>query len=262
MLLALLAMLLVLVPAPALAATPVYRSDAATSGDMERLVVTRLNQDRAGQGLVAYRPWGALTAIARDRADRMAAAHTLSHKVAGGDIGPLLTSRNLSWYGWGEIIGMSSYPWGPDAVNNIYGLWLNSPYHRPEMLSPDFNYIGVGVSQASDGTTWISVVFTESDDHTAPIARNGSLAASGTTISFSWTGSDPVLQTHTAGLRSFDVLYRVDGGAWRLLRNDTTARSLSLANRLPGHTYSFRVQAADRRGTLSAWTREVKVSIP
>lgn len=250
-------------PAASLAAgTAASPSSTATANDLERLVLATMNQDRASLGLVPYRSWGALGSIAHDRAQRMAAANTMSHAVAGGDLGPVYAAKGIQTYGWGDIIGTSTYPWGSEAILNIYGLWKNSRFHWPLMISADFNYTGVGVAQASNGATYVAVVFSESDDHTAPIARNGAISRTGTTISFRWSGTDPLLQTHTAGLASFDLIYRVDGGAWRMIRNDTTATSISIANRLRGHTYSFRVRATDKGGTLSAWTREIRISIP
>jgi hypothetical protein len=94
------------------------------------------------------------------------------------------------------------------------------------------------------------------------VGKNVSVSASGTTVSYAWTGADVRLQKRTAGLRSFDVQYRVDGGTWRTIRNDTTNRGLSLANRARGHWYGFRVQAADQRGNLGSWSREAKVWVP
>ena len=105
-------------------------------------------------------------------------------------------------------------------------------------------------------------MFSESKDHTAPTARNVSLTRTGTTIRFAWTGADRRLQTHTAGLRSFDVRYRVDSGTWRTIRNDTTAKALTLYSRPHGHWYSFRVQSADRRGNLSKWTSTIRIWVP
>ena len=131
------------------------------------------------------------------------------------------------------------------------------------MFSSSYNYVGIGFAyRSATKTTYASVVFTDSKDHTAPTARNVSLTRSGTTIRFAWTGADPRLQTRTAGLRSFDVQYRVGTGAWRTIRNDTTARSLTLYNRAHGHWYSFRVQSADRRGNLSKWTSATRVWVP
>lgn len=234
----------------------------SSTTDMAALALRTMNADRVAHGLVAYRPWGSLTALAGDRAQRMADLNTLSHDAAGGNVGNALTSRNIGWMSFGEIIGESSYPWGSQSVLNIYSLWEGSPLHRAIMFSSTYNYAGVGIAQGRNGTTWISVVFTESADHTRPVARSGALKVSGTTIAFSWSGYDRRLQSHTAGLRSFDVQLRVDGGTWRTIRNDTTATAVTLRDRAWGHTYGVRVQAADRRGTLSQWTTEKKVLVP
>ena len=89
------------------------------------------------------------------------------------------------------------------------------------------NYVGFGVAvRASDGQVFASTVFTESRDHTAPSARVDSATRSDTTITFTWHGYDPRLQTHWAGLRDLDVWYRMDGGPWRFVGDNTTATSL------------------------------------
>lgn len=235
---------------------------ASTATDMGGLVLTWMNADRADRGLVPYRAWSALADLAGERAGRMADAHTLSHQVAGGNVGDALSTRGVTWLGYGEIIGTSTYPWGRDAAANIYGLWKSSTVHRSIMFSDTYNYAGVGVVQAADGSTWMSVVFAESPDHTRPTARIGSLKRSGRTLTLAWRGADPRLQTHTAGLRSFDVQKRRDGGTWKTVRDNTTATSLVLRHRKHGHWFSFRVQAADRRGNLSTWTSEKRIWVP
>lgn len=193
----------------------------------------------------------------------MARLGTLSHAAAGGNLGSALTARGIQWYTHGETIGRTFMPWGSMAASSIYDLWKGSAAHRAILFSGTFNYIGAGVAyRSADGTTYASVVVTESRDHTRPVARNGSLGRSGTTLTFRWSGYDPRLQTHTAGLRSFDVQLRRDGGTWHTIRNDTTATSLVLRDRARGHWYSLRVQAADRRGTLSRWTSEIRIWVP
>jgi len=255
----LLAVVLVLSPG---SARPAAAATGTVAAAMAMTVLGQMNQDRASRGLRPYRAWSSLTGLALDRAQRMADTQTLSHDVAGGDPGAALTARGIPWLGFGETIGMTTYPWGTSAALNIYGLWRTSPSHASIMFSASDNYVGIGFVRAANGSTWVSAVFTESPDHTPPVAGNRSLTLSGTTVSYAWSGRDPLLQTHTAGLRSFDVQLSIDGGAWRTIRNDTTATSLTLLNRAPGHTYTFRVQAADRRGTLSAWTRVARISIP
>ncbi len=221
-----------------------------------------MNGDRTDRGLVAYRTWDALTALATERAQRMADLITLSHTAAGGDVGLALDARGINWLGYGEIIGMTGWPIGQQAADSLYSMWKNSDAHRGIMFSADFNYVGVGIAQAGDGSTWASIVMTESADHTLPVARNGSLVRSGDDLTFRWSGSDPRLQTHTAGLSSFDVQFRRDDHAWKTIRDDTTKTRVRRKNRAHGHWYFFRVQAQDGRGNLSAWTTEKKIWVP
>ncbi len=61
---------------------------------------------------------------------------------------------------------------------------------------------------------------------------------------------------------SYDVRVRRDNGSWRLIRNDTTARKLVLLHRARRHWWTFRVQAKDARGNLSAWTKEIRIWVP
>jgi uncharacterized protein YkwD len=249
------------VPATA-TTTPALTNSQLTAAAMSTSLLNWINRDRVASGLRAYRSWPAMAALANQRAANMAAKLTLSHDAAGGDPGLALKAAGLQWYSYGEIIGETSYAYGSAAAANLYSMWKASPAHHAIMFSATYNYIGVGVARGANGTTWSSILFTESADHTRPSARNGTLSGSGTTVRFSWSGADPLLQTHTAGLRSFDVLYRVDSGSWRLLRNDTTSRSLVLSNRARHHSYSFRVQSADRRGNLSAWTPVKRIWLP
>ncbi|HEU0242532.1 MAG TPA: CAP domain-containing protein [Candidatus Limnocylindrales bacterium] len=237
-------------------------ASASTASNMESQILTWMNRDRVAAGLVAYRRDGKLAYVAGKRAARMASLRTLSHTAAGPNLGYQLSSYGVQWYDWGEAIGATSYPWGSKAAANLYSMWKASAPHRALMMSTGFNYIGIGVARASNGSTYASIVFTDSKDHTGAVGKNVSVSASGTTVSYAWTGADVRLQKRTAGLRSFDVQYRVDGGTWRTIRNDTTNRGLSLANRARGHWYGFRVQAADQRGNLGSWSREAKVWVP
>jgi len=250
------ATLLAAAPAPAAAAT-------ATPAEVAGMLLTRLNADRTNAGLTVYRSWSALATLATERAGRMAATHNLSHAAAGGDIGDALDARGIGWLGYGEAIANSGYAWGADAAAHIYGMWWSSPQHRAIMMSATSNYVGFGVARADDGSTWVSAITTESLDHTPPVARNGRIYLRyRDDIVFRWSGTDPRLQTHTAGIHSYDVMARRDTGSWVKIRNDTTATVLVLANRAHRHWWSFRVQAKDRRGNLSRWTTAIRIWVP
>jgi len=81
-------------------------------------------------------------------------------------------------------------------------------------------------------------------------------------VSFTWTGADRLLQTHTAGLKNFDVQLKRDSGSWRTIRTGITATSLTLWNRAGGHWYRLRVRARDERGNVSGWTKQIRVWVP
>ncbi len=238
-------------------------ASSTTAQTMASRVMALMNKDRRARGLVPYRKWSALNTLAADRAESMATVNTLSHDAAGGSVGSALNSRGLQWYAYGEIIGTANASWGTTAAEYIYKLWKSSSYHAGVMFSRSYNYIGIGFAhRASNGTTWASVVFVDSRDHTRPVATSKRLTRSGTTIRFTWGGHDKKLQTHTAGLRSFDVQMRRDKGTWRTVRDGTTSTSLTKRHRRHGHYFWFRVRSEDRRGNLSRWTKPVRIWVP
>lgn len=235
---------------------------AATADDVEARILAAMNADRTANGLVAYRRWDALDDLAVERADRMATLGQLSHAAAGGTVGAELDARGIDWLGFGEIIAVSGYAWGDEAADHVFGMWMGSSVHRSIIRSATSNYVGIGIVQAADGSTWASAIMTESLDHTAPTVRIRSLTRSGDDLTLTWSGSDPRLQTHTAGIRSYDVQMRRDDGSWRTVRDNTTATRAVLKDRRHGHWFTFRVQAADRRGTLSRWTSTIRIRVP
>jgi uncharacterized protein YkwD len=248
----------------AMAATffAVPTSAATSASDAEAMIVGWVNSARADRGLRALRTDADLIAISGLRASRMASANVMNHTV-GGNLRAQLDWYHVAWYRYGENVAWSSAAWTVDAARAIYRSWMNSSSHRALLLSSRFNYIGVGLAyRSSNGRTFGSAVMTESPDHTRPVARVKSATRSGDDVSWTWNGYDPLLQTHTAGLRDYDVQYRVGSGSWSLWRDNTTSRSLTIANRAGGQSYSIRVRATDRRGNVGAWSSESRIFVP
>jgi hypothetical protein len=81
----------------------------------------------------------------------------------------------------------------------------------------------------------------------------------GRQVTWSWDGADRPLAALTAGLRSFDVQRRVDGGAWVFVRTSTTSQTWSSSVAV-GHRVSVRVRARDRAGNVGSWSSPVSVS--
>jgi len=243
---------------------PVPASAASlTTGSAEASLLAWTNRDRAALGLRPLRRYPALVAIARTRAGNLAASSAFSHGAAGGDMAPALARAGFQWYAWGENIAFRSGGLKGATAAAIYGAWRASASHWALLMSRTMNYVGFGLTvRASDGRVFATAAFTESRDHTGPRAKIDSAALSGTTITFTWHGYDPQLQTHWAGLRDYDVWHRVDDGSWRLVRDNTTATSLRLASRDPGHRYWLMVRARDRAGNVGRPSTPVSVSIP
>ena len=234
---------------------------ATTVSSAERSVVGWINAARSSRGLVPLRIDLKLESISGLRASRMASANVMSHTV-GGNLSSQLNAYRVPWFSYGEDIGWSTATWPAGSASSIFLAWMNSPAHRAIILSTRFNYVGVGLAARNSGRkTFASAVFAETTDRTRAIARVTSHTRSGDTVRWTWSGYDPRLQTHTAGLAYYDVLYRNNYGGWYTLRNNTTQTSLSLANRPPG-SYAIKVRAMDRRGNVGAWTAESRIWVP
>lgn len=237
-------------------------SAATSASTAEAYIIGWVNTDRAAAGLAPLRGDADLAYIAGLRAYRMASANVMSHTV-GGNLGSQLNYLNVQWYGYGETIAWSTSGWTVDAARAIYRSWMNSAPHRALLMSRTYNYIGVGLAhRSSNNKTFGSAVLTESVDHTAASSRITATGRSAADVTWRWNGYDPRLQTHTAGLRDFDIQYRVDSGTWRWLRDNTSATSLTLVGRPRGHYYAIRVRATDRRGNVGKWTAESRIWVP
>jgi uncharacterized protein YkwD len=242
-------------PAPAAAAT--------TTVSVEASLLAKTNRDRAARGLRPLRLDSRLVGIADDRAANLAGAASFSHESAGGSLSAPLGRAGVQWYAWAENIAYLPGGLTSTTATSLYRLWRNSPAHWKALMSRSLNYVGFGVAvRPSDGRVFASAVFTESRDHTAPKVHLESASRTGTTITFAWHGWDPALQTHWSHLRDFDAWYRVDGGAWVLVRDNATATSLRLASLAPGHTYELTVRARDGAGNLGSRCRPIAVWVP
>jgi uncharacterized protein YkwD len=236
--------------------------NSPSSNTVETYIRTWLNRDRSARGLRPMRVDLTLRAVATTRAGTLASLGLLSHS-APGNLSSQLNATGIRWYGWGEDIGWSSYSWGYAVASSLYSMWKHSPEHWTLMMSSHYNYLGVGLGYRwPDGATYASIVFAELPDETAPSARLTAAGRRGTSVWFHYTATDPLLQTHTSGLRDYDLEYRVDGGAWTVIRVHRTAVSITLSSRAPGHTYYLSVRARDRAGNVSGWSKPMHVTVP
>jgi uncharacterized protein YkwD len=236
-------------------------TQASAESTMESSLRSWISRDRTARGLRPLRNDARLAGLSGDRATWMAARRTLTHTSADGNVCNALTKRSIYWYRCGEDIGWAT-GWGSTTAKYVYKLLRGSPSHWALLMSSRFNYVGVGVARSSDGRTYVSIVFIEGPDRTAPIPRMRTRSVSGRTVRFTWSAADVRLQTHTSGLKNFNVALRVDNGPYVQIRTGTTRTSLTLLHRARGHWYTVRIQARDRRGNLSAWSVGKRAWVP
>jgi uncharacterized protein YkwD len=232
--------------------------DVTTLVQAEASLGSLVNAERKAQGLIELQIDPDVVAIARQRAEAMAATDVLSHQNPdGSDVFDQIVASGIPWFGAGEVLVWNSWPAATDSTAQAVSAWFGSAPHRSILLSTDYNYIGFGAAVSPvSGNRYYAGVLVKRTDRTAAWARAGKASqsvvdATRTKVTVRWTGGDPRLQVLTAGLRDYQVLRRVAGGAWRSLGYRT---GTSVTETLPrSRAYEYRVRARDRAGNLGAW---------
>jgi hypothetical protein len=111
----------------------------AAGGGAVSAFVGQVNALRATRGLAPLQLDGELSGVAQSWSDNMAANGDISHNGAFG------SQVSAPWVKLGENVGV-----GPD-VDSLMRAFINSPAHLHNLIDPDFNYIGIGVTLGADG---------------------------------------------------------------------------------------------------------------
>jgi uncharacterized protein YkwD len=229
---------------------------------MNAQILASINKDRAGLGLQPLRLDARLVVWAATRSAWMASRADLTHTSFDGSPCNLYNVQRIAWYQCGEDIASTPATPGPGGATALYALWKGSPDHYALITSTTFNYIGIGVTyRPANRTTYASILFLEGPDRTMPIPSWTGVSLAGRTIHWGWTAYDPILQSHLAGVKNYDVELQVNHGAWGLLRSASTGLSCSMPNERPGSTWALRVRARDNAGNVSRWLTSATVVV-
>jgi uncharacterized protein YkwD len=117
------------------------------------------NQHRSAGGLASLQIDGALVAIARQRAQDMAANNYFSHtSPSGGTAFSLMDAYGYAYAIAGENIARNNYP-ESQTVSVAMNGFMNSAGHRANILESQFTKVGIGVAYGSGGMIYYAVVF-------------------------------------------------------------------------------------------------------
>jgi uncharacterized protein YkwD len=230
--------------------------------DAEALVLTRINEERAGNGLAALRMDGRLRSVAQARSADMVERDYFDHRDPDGhDPWYHLATASIGYSTAGEIIALNSVSPIRDAARRAVEQWMHSSGHHARIMDGTYNYAGVGVAMDGGISTW-TVLFIQGPDRTDPRASvtGASSPVGSRKARVSWSGTDPRLATRTAGIASYDVERRRAGGSWAIVRSRVTGTAASIRGS-KGIRYHFRVRARDRAGNVGAWSSTRSVTI-
>jgi uncharacterized protein YkwD len=126
---------------------------AAPDNSITQAVFDRVNSDRAANGLgpLSWNPQ--LGCLAQDHSNTMAQTGNFSHRDLS------VTIRQPAYANYaslGENILV-----GPNTMSGgaMEDAWMNSPGHRANILSSNFDSIGIAVGWSPDGRIWATQNF-------------------------------------------------------------------------------------------------------
>ncbi|MBA4494640.1 sporulation protein [Paenactinomyces guangxiensis] len=134
---------------PSRPTAPGQQQTSYTLSEYEQQVVDLTNKERAKYGLPALKVDLKLSKMARDKAQDMHDKNYFDHNSPTyGSPFDMMNQYEIRYNAAGENIAMGQ-PSPQEVVND----WMNSKGHRENILSKDFNYIGVGY--VKDGNYWV-----------------------------------------------------------------------------------------------------------
>jgi uncharacterized YkwD family protein len=132
------------VATPAATAAPAV-ADSASSYIQQ--VVALVNKERAAAGLAPVSALDSLNKVAAAKATDMRTNNYFSHtSPTYGSPFDMMSAFGITYQAAGENIAM-----GQKTPQEVMTAWMNSPGHKANILSSNFNYIGVGF----DNNYWV-----------------------------------------------------------------------------------------------------------
>ena len=112
-----------------------------------------MNRDRAANGLPRLTWSPKLSLLAGDWSTEMSRSNWMRHQDLGAVINR--SDYNDIWtLGENLLVGPAGMP-----IEQMEQVWMNSPGHRANILSRNFNIVGLAMIGGPDGRIWVTVDF-------------------------------------------------------------------------------------------------------
>jgi uncharacterized protein YkwD len=123
---------------------------ASPADVVARDLLDRLNAERSARGLPTLSWDGGLADYAKGWSTEMARTGWRHSNIRDllGDGRFSYVGENIAW-ARGDGVG----------AGKLHTMWMQSPSHRDNMLSPTFNVVGIGIFCGSDGKIWATQDF-------------------------------------------------------------------------------------------------------
>jgi uncharacterized protein YkwD len=126
----------------------------------EAEILRLVNEERKRAGAPALKSSQRLVLASRGHSYDMALRNYLGHNGPAGDTpAERVRGVGVDSAALGENIYQDRDTDRAKLAERAIKVWLNSPEHRANMLSPDFAATGIGIARAADGTAYVTQDF-------------------------------------------------------------------------------------------------------
>ena len=234
---------------------------------MEALILRSMNAGPRGPGpRRAIAPGAPSHRSPTERAQRMADAEDLSHAAPAATSALRYDAHGIQWFGYGEIIGKSTYPWGTrrrrcNVYDDVEGQRSAPRDHVQRHLQLRRRSAPSRPPTAPPG--WPRCMTESRGSHRPGGPQRLAAPGAAADVTLHLVRVRPAAPDPHGGPA---LVRRPDAARRRHLahgprQHDEDQGGRSRTGRVATGT-AFRVQAADRRGTLSRWTSEIRIWVP
>lgn len=123
--------------------------------DQKKEIIELVNLERTKNNLQPLSTKSEINQIAEQRAEELAELFSDEHtRPDGRGYDTIITDYGLEYSYVGENIAE-----GNVSVDEIMNEWLNSPAHRANILSPNYENMGVGIYEKGDEKYWVQFFY-------------------------------------------------------------------------------------------------------